>query len=313
MRVIVAGASGVVGRALLPALVARGHQVAGLVRSAAGAQTTAALGAEPLVADALNRDATIAHVVGFRPDALIHQLTAIPADLDMRRFDAAFAPTNQLRTKGTDNLLEAARRAGVRRFVAQSFCGWPFARLGGSVKTEDDPLDPRPPAQLKRTLDAIRHLEGAVSAARDVGGVCLRYGSFYGPGTALSRTGVVVEQLRRRRLPIIGKGGGVWSFLHVADAASATLAALEGDAPGVFNVVDDEPAPVAQWLPELARAVDAKPPFRIPAWLGKLLVPEHLFVMMTDIRGGSNGRFKQAFGWQPAFATWRDGFQRGLG
>jgi nucleoside-diphosphate-sugar epimerase len=313
MRVLVAGASGAVGRALVPALLGRGHKVAGLVRSEAGGAFVASQGAQPFVVDALDATAVSACFDRFRPDAVVHQLTALPDATDLRDFDRVFAQTNALRTRGTDNLVAAARRGGVRRFVAQSFCGWPYARVGGPVKTEDDPLDPNPPAALRRTLDAIRHLEGAVTAATDLHGVSLRYGGFYGPGTSLSLGGAIIEQVRRRRFPVVGAGAGIWSFLHIADTASATVAALEGEATGVFNVVDDEPAPVADWLPALAAAVGAKRPWHLPALLGRLVLPEHLFVMMTDIRGGSNARLKRTFVWRPAWPTWREGFQRGLG
>jgi 2-alkyl-3-oxoalkanoate reductase len=312
MRVLVAGASGAIGRALVPALLARGHEVAGLVRNEEGGARVANQRAEPLIADALDASAVMACFERFRPEAVAHQLTALAAAIDLRDFDAVFAKTNALRTRGTDNLVAAARHVGVRRFVAQSFCGWPYARVGGAVKTEDDPLDPNPPAAFRRTLDAIRYLEGAVTTATGLNGTCLRYGGFYGPGTSLSANGASVEQVRRRRFPIVGTGGGVWSFIHIADAASATVAALEGAATGLFNVVDDEPAPVAEWLPVLAAAVGAKPPLRLPALLGRLVLPHHLYVMMTDIRGGSNARFKRTFNWRPAWSTWREGFQRGL-
>ena len=312
MRVLVAGASGAIGRALVPTLLARGHEVAGLVRSEEGGARVASQGAEPLIADALDASAVMACFERFRPEAVAHQLTALTAVIDLRDFDAVFAKTNALRTRGTDNLISAARHVGVRRFVAQSFCGWPYARVGGAVKTEDDPLDPNPPAAFGRTLDAIRYLERAVTTAMGLEGICLRYGGFYGPGTSLSANGALIEQVRRRRFPIIGTGGGVWSFIHVADAASATVAALEGEAIGVFNVVDDEPAPVAAWLPVLAAAVGAKPPLRLPAFLGRLVLPHHLYVMMTDIRGASNAKFKDTFAWRPAWPTWREGFQRGL-
>jgi nucleoside-diphosphate-sugar epimerase len=241
---------------------------------------------------------------------VIHQLTALPQAIDLRDFAGAFAPTNRLRTLGTDNLIAAARASGARRFVAQSYCGWPYARTGGPVKSEDDPLDPDPLPAFRETLAAIRHLEQAVAA---IGGVSLRYGGFYGPGTSLSRDGTMTAEIRRRRVPVIGKGGGIWSFIHIADAASATVAAVEGDASGIFNVVDDEPAPVAEWLPALAHAVDAKPPLRVPAFIGRLVLPKHLYLMMTAQRGGSNAKFKRTFAWQPAFASWRDGFVRGLG
>jgi 2-alkyl-3-oxoalkanoate reductase len=312
MRVIVAGASGAIGRALLPQLLQRGHEVAGLVRSAEGAAKVAALGAEAKVVDALDARAVREAVLGFRPEAVIHQLTALPDSTDLRDFDGVFAQTNRLRTQGTDNLVAAARAVGARRFVAQSYCGWPYARTGGPVKTEDDALDPNPPKAMRRTLEAIRHLEQMVTAASDIGGTVLRYGGFYGPGTMIARDGPTVADLRKRKWPVIGKGGGIWSFIHIADAASAAVAAIEGAATGLFNVVDDEPAPVAEWLPALASAVGAKPPRRVPAFLARLILPEHLFVMMTEVRGGSNAKFKSTFGWRPAFASWRDGFRRGL-
>jgi 2-alkyl-3-oxoalkanoate reductase len=313
MRVLVAGASGAIGRMLVPLLLHRGHQVAGLVRSEAGGAWVARQGAQAFVCDALNAAAVSTCFDRFRPEAVVHQVTALPASTDLRDFDAVFAKTNALRTQGTDNLIAAARRGGVRRFVAQSFCGWPYARVGGPVKTEDDPLDPNPPAALRRTLDAILYLERAVTTATGLNGISLRYGGFYGPGTSLSRGGAIVEQVRRRRFPVVGAGAGIWSFLHIEDAASATVAALESEAAGVFNVVDDEPAPVADWLPALATAVGAKAPLRLPAFLARLVLPEHLFVMMTEIRGGSNAKFKRTFAWQPAWPTWREGWRHGLG
>jgi nucleoside-diphosphate-sugar epimerase len=311
MRIVVAGASGVVGRALVPALVNRGHDVAGLVRSSASSLVVTGLGAEPLVSDALHPVSVSSAFQRFRPEAVIHQLTALRATTDLWDFDKAFAQTNLLRTRGTDILLAAAREVGVRRFVAQSFCGWPYARVGGPVKTEDEPLDPDPPPALRPTLEAIRYLEAAVEGASDVGGVNLRYGGFYGP--FLREGGGMIDQVRRRRFPIVGKGRGIWSFVHISDVASATVAAVESGVVGTFNVSDDDPAPVAEWLPALAEAVGAKPPFRVPAFLARLVLPEHLFVMMTDVRGGSNARFKHTFNWQPTFSTWRDGFSRGLG
>jgi nucleoside-diphosphate-sugar epimerase len=297
---------------LVPALLARGHEVAGVVRSEEGGAWVADQDAEPFIADALDASTIMACFERFRPEAVAHQLTALTAAVDLSHFDAVFAKTNVLRTRGTDNLIAAARHVAVRRFVAQSFCGWPYARVGGAVKTEDDPLDPNPPAAFRGTLDAIRYLESAVTRATELNGICLRYGGFYGPGTSLSANGAIIDQVRRRRFPIVGTGGGIWSFIHIADAASATVAALEGEAMGVFNVVDDEPAPVAAWLPVLAAAVGAKPPLRLPAFLGRLVLPHHLYVMMTEIRGASNARCKHTFAWQPAWPTWREGFQRGL-
>jgi nucleoside-diphosphate-sugar epimerase len=213
----------------------------------------------------------------------------------------------------TDTLLAAARMVGARRFVAQSFCGWPYAREGGEVKTEEDPLDEDPPASFRQTLAAIRHLEDAVEASRDVEALALRYGFFYGPGTGIARDGPVADLVRRRRFPIVGGGGGIWSFIHVEDAASATLAALTGGAPGIYNVVDDEPAKVSTWLPALAEALGAKPPLRLPAWLGRLALGEGGLAMMTEVRGGSNAKAKRELAWQPRYPSWRQGFADGLG
>ena len=225
-----------------------------------------AAGAEPVVADALDRDAVLAAVTAARPDAVVHQLTDLAGITNLRRFDQGFAATNRLRTEGTDHLLEAAA-AGASRFVAQSFAGWPFAWVGGPVKTEDDPLDPDPPAELRRTLDAIRHLESAVLGAEGLEGVVLRYGGFYGPGTSAGDSGFMADDLRRRRFPMVGAGTGVWSFVHIDDAATATVAAVERGAPGIYQIVDDDPAPVSDWLPALAAAVGARPPrWSRPGW-----------------------------------------------
>lgn len=312
MRVLVAGASGVVGKALVPALLARGHTVAGIVRKSASAEFLARLGATPIVADALDRPAMMACVADFGPEIVTHQLTALPATTDLRKFARLFEQTNRLRTEGLDNLMNAARASGVRRFVSQSFCGWPYARDGGLVKTENDPLDPDPPPAFRSTLAALRHVEEITLGSAPIHGIALRYGGFYGPGTFISRDGAVVEQVRRRRFPIVGTGGGIWSFLHVDDLASASVAAIEGDATGIFNVVDDDPAALNTWLPGLARALNAAPPRRIPAILGRLVLPRHLFLMMTEMRGGSNAKFKRVFGWQPKYRSWRDGFEGGL-
>jgi 2-alkyl-3-oxoalkanoate reductase len=312
MRVLVAGASGAVGKALLPMLVARGHVVGGLIRNPAHAPQVRAMGAHPLVADALEPDALTSVFETFQPQAVVHQLTALPANPDLRDFDRTFAATNRLRTEGTDHLVTASRAVGVERFVAQSFCGWTFARTGGPAKTEEDPLDPNPPRAFRRTLDALRHVERAMSDASDLRGIALRYGGFYGPGTGVSRTGAMVEQVRRRRLPVVGDGSGVWSFIHIEDVASATVAALEGNATGIYNVVDDHPAPVREWLPELAAAVGAKPPLWLPALIGRIVLPRHLFLMMTAVRGASNAKFRESFRWQPRYASWREGFRYGL-
>ncbi len=307
MRVLVAGATGVVGRQLVPQLVAAGHQVTATTRSPGKAPELLGLGAEPAVVDGLDAVAVGEAVAKAEPEVVIHQMTALAGDFDLRHFDRTFAATNKLRTIGTDNLLAAAQAAGARRVIAQSYAGWTNARTGGPVKSEDDPYDPDPPASVRPTLEAIKHVEQAV-AASPLEGIVLRYGSLYGPGA----TDLMVDMVRKRQVPIIGGGSGVWSFLHVQDAASAAVAALGDVAPGVYNVTDDEPAPVAQWLPALAAAVGAKPPLRLPAWIGRLVAGETAVVMMTELRGSSNAKARRELGWQPAWPTWRDGFAHGL-
>jgi nucleoside-diphosphate-sugar epimerase len=313
MRVFVAGATGAVGTHLVPLLREAGHVVVGTTRSPDKAEHLRAQGVQPAILDALDRQATVSAVMRARPDAIVHQLTAIPANMNLRRFDREFALTNRLRTEGTDNLLAAARAAGVRRIIAQSFAGWTYERAGGSVKTENDPLDPDPSPAFRRTLDAIRYLEAALQAAAGIETIALRYGWFYGPGTSLGRSGAVLDAIRRRQLPIVGTGTGIWSFTHIADAAGATLAALERGAPGVYNVADDEPAPVREWLPFLANAIGAPPPRRVPSWLARMLIGHHGVVLMTETRGCSNAKAKAALDWRPRYASWRTGFVDGLG
>jgi nucleoside-diphosphate-sugar epimerase len=305
MRILIAGATGAIGSQLVPRLVARGHEVSGMARHAA---PVAALGATPVEADALDPDAVARAVAEAEPEVIVHQLTALSGAPDLRHFDDYFALTNRLRTEGTDHLLAAGRAAGVRRFVAQSYAGWPYARSGGPVKSEEDPLDPRPPAAMRETLAAIRHLEAAVTGAEWTEGIVLRYGGFYGPGTSLTHDGDVVRQLRRRAFPVVGDGGGVWSFVHIEDAAEATVAAVERGTRGVYNVVDDDPASVAEWLPAAAEAVRARPPRRVPRWLGRLLAGEAATVMMTEVRGASNAKAKRGLGWEPRHRSWREGF-----
>jgi nucleoside-diphosphate-sugar epimerase len=305
MHIFLAGATGAVGRAMIPRLLERGHTVTGTTRSAAKADGLRAMGVTPVVVDGLDRDAVVAAVAAARPDAIVHQMTALSSMNDIRHIDREFALTNRLRTEGTDNLLAAARAAGVQRIVAQSFAGWPYARTGGPVKTEDDPLDPAPPAQLRTTLDAILHVERAVTAA---GGVALRYGGFYGPGTGMTPGGNQWEMVHARKFPVVGDGGGVWSFVHVDDAAAATVAALERWMPGeIYNVVDDEPSPVRDWLPALAASIGAPPPRHLPRWVGRLL-GAHVVAMMCEIRGASNAKARAGLGWKPAWSTWRQGF-----
>lgn len=308
MRVLVAGATGAVGRQLIPALVQAGHQVTATSRSQARLAGLRAAGAEPALLDGLDAQAAGEVVARAEPEVVIHEMTALPATPSLRHFDRSFAATNQLRTRGIDNLLAAASAAGVRRVIAQSYGGWNYVRAGSLVKTEDDLLDPQPPAEQRQTLAAIRYLEQAVLSA-PVEGVVLRYGSLYGPAASEP----MVDLIRRRQLPVIGTGAGVWSFLHVADAAAATVAAVSGGAPGVYNVADDEPAAVAQWVPAVAQIVGAPAPRRVPAWLGRLLVGEVGISMMTQIRGISSARARRELGWEPVYASWRDGFSRGLG
>ena len=307
MRIFVAGATGVIGQHLLPLLTAQGHQVTATTRRPAKAGQLRALGAEPAVVDGLDAVAVGEAVARAEPEVVIHQMTSLAGAFSLRRFDRMFAVTNQLRTQGTDHLLAAASAAGVRRFIAQSYTGWTNIREGGPVKTEDDPLDPRPPHAQRESLAAIRHLERAVLAA-PLAGIVLRYGSFYGPGASDEFAALI----RRRMVPVIGDGAGIWSFLHIADAAAATAAALEHGGPGIYNVVDDEPASVAEWLPFAAKAVGAKPPYRVPVWLGRLAAGEVGVSMMTQIRGSSNARAKRELGWQPAWPSWRQGFGDGL-
>jgi 2-alkyl-3-oxoalkanoate reductase len=312
MKIFVAGATGAIGKRLLPLLVERGHDVVGLTRSERRAERVRRLGASPAIADALDADAVGRAVREAEPEVVVHQLTALTDAGDLRHIDRDFAVTNRLRTEGTDNLLSAARALGAGRFVAQSFAGWPFAREGGPVKTEDDPLDPTPPRVMRTTLDAIQYLERTVVGAEGLEGIVLRYGGFYGPGTSLTEGGAHLEMVRRRRFPIVGDGAGVWSFTHIDDAASATVAAIERGPGGLYNVVDDEPARVSEWLPELAAAAGAKPPRRMPKWLARLLVGEAGVVMMTEVRGASNAKAKRELGWEPRWRTWRDGFRHGL-
>ena len=314
MRIFVAGAAGALGTRLVPLLVSRGHDVVGTTRHAGKADGVRALGAQPAVVDALDRNQVLAAVADAKPDVVVHELTALSGPPDLRNVDRYFAATNRLRTKGLDILLEAARSVGARRIVAQSFTGWPNARTGGAVKTEDDPLDPHPAAATRETHAAIRHVDETMAGARGIEGVSLRYGVFYGPGNALGKDGIMVEMIRKRRLPVVGGGTGVWSFVHIDDAALATALAVEGaGTPGVYNIVDDEPAPVREWLPYLAAQVDAKPPMRLPAWLVRPLIGEPGVLAMTSIRGSSNAKARRELGWQPRYASWRDGFREGLG
>lgn len=304
MRVFVAGASGAIGTRLVPQLIDAGHEVIGTHNSPASADLLRTLGAKPLMLDLLDADAVRRAVLDSQPEAIVHQATALAHASFSRNMDKVLAKTSELRTKGTDALLAAAREVGVRRIVAQSFAPFRYAREGGPIKTEDE-LDPTPPKSFQQTAAALAHLEQAVT---DFGGIALRYGAFYG-----AANDALIEPVRKRRYPIIGDGGGITSWIHLDDAAAATVLALEHEGPAVYNITDDEPAPVREWLPVLAKALGAKPPRRLPTWLARLLAGEAVVVMSTEARGASNAKAKRELGWTPRYASWRQGFAQGLG
>jgi len=300
MRVLLTGASGAIGTRLVPQLIDRRHDVIGTSTSTGSAEQVRALGAEAIVLDLLDPCAVHEAVREAQPDAIVHQATALANVRFTRKLDESFVMTNRLRTEGTDALLDAAREAGVSRFVAQSFAGMRYERTGGPVKTEDDPLDPAPLEGMREVAAAMVHLERAVTAA---GGIALRYGGFYG-----ADNDGLVEPVRKRQFPIVGDGGGVMSFVHLDDAAAATVLALEHEGPAIYNIVDSEPAPVREWLPVLARALDAKPPRRVPVWLARLLAGETAVMLGTEARGASNARARRELGWTLRYPTWRQGF-----
>jgi 2-alkyl-3-oxoalkanoate reductase len=305
MHILLAGAAGAVGGTLIPTLREHGHTVAGTTRSEARFDALRALGAEPVLMDGLDADSVRAAVAATEPDAILHEMTAL-TDIDFRHFDRGFAVTNRLRTEGTEHLLAAAAEHGVTRVIAQSYAGWPYARTGGPVKTESDAFDPDPPSNARESLAAIRRLEELVT---DAHGVILRYGGLYGPGTGLAADGDQLRDVRKRKFPIVGDGGGIWSFAHIEDVATATVAALERATPGeIYNVCDDEPAAVREWLPVLASTIGAPPPRHVPVWLGRLLAGPQLVSMMTEVRGASNAKAKAELGWTPEWPTWREGF-----
>jgi 2-alkyl-3-oxoalkanoate reductase len=315
MKVFVAGATGAIGKQLVPILVERGHEVTGMTRTSAKEELIRSLGARPAVADALDPEAVAQAVAEAEPEAVIHQLTAIDAGSMTRSLDKMFALTNRLRTEGTDHLLTAARAVGARRFIAQSFAGWPSEPSGGPIKTEEDPLQASPPKSVTRSLAAIRYVEETVTGADGIEGLALRYGGFYGPGTSLGLNpdGEQIEMIRKRRFPVVGDGAGMFSLVHIRDAASATGLALERGEPGVYNVVDDEPVPVAVLIPELAETIGAKPPRHVPRWVGRLLAGEGMAMMLTEARGASNAKAKRELGWEPRYPSWRQGVREGLG
>ena len=305
MKVFVAGATGAIGMQLVPRLVANGHEVHGMTHSESKQGMLRELGAVPVVADALDPDQVAEAVGRAKPDVIVHQLTAL-AGKGMRGLKHRVAMTNRLRTEGTDHLLSAGQAVGMRRFVAQSIVL--YARSGGPVKSEEDPLDPTPPRDFREAAAAIHHLEEAVLDAGWTEGIVLRYGAFYGPGTGMGPGGDMHEMIRKRRFPLVGDGGGVWSFIHIADAAEATMAAVEHGSRGVYNVVDDDPAPVAEWLPALTRMLSGKKPRRVPRFVVRLATGEFGVLMMTEARGASNAKAKRELGWRPAHPSWREGF-----
>jgi nucleoside-diphosphate-sugar epimerase len=300
MRVFLVGASGAIGTRLVPQLIQRGHEVIGTFNSDGKAEHVRALGADPIALDLLDRSAVRKAVLETSPDAIVHQATALASARFSRNFDRTFEQTNRLRTEGTDNLLAAAREAGVSRFVAQSFASMRYARDGQPVKSEDDPLDPNPPASAREAHAAMHHLDQAVTAA---GGIALRYGGFYG-----AANDGLVEPVRKRQFPIVGDGAGVFSFIHLDDAAAATVLALEHDGPAIYHVVDDEPAPVCEWLPVLARALGAKPPRHVPRWLARVIAGEFAVIVGTESNGASNAKAKAELGWTLRHPSWRQGF-----
>ncbi|MER7439587.1 NAD-dependent epimerase/dehydratase family protein [Micromonospora avicenniae] len=308
MRVLVAGATGAMGMELVPRLVDAGHEVFAMIRSESSRARAEQLGAVPVIADALDRAQVEAAVREAAPEVIVHQLTAI-GHVDTRHFERSFAATDRLRIEGTDNLLAAARAIGVRRFVAQSNGAFTYARTGGPVKNEQDPLDRSPVGQMASMIAAVEHLEQAVLGAAWTEGIVLRYGAFYGPGTSMAPGSKQLEMIRERKFPIVGDGGGVWSFVHISDAAEATVAAVANGRRGVYNIVDDDPAPVAEWLPELAALLGAKKPMRVPRFVGRLAAGEAGVVLMTELRGASNAKAKRELGWHPAHPTWRQGFR----
>jgi nucleoside-diphosphate-sugar epimerase len=303
MRVFVTGATGALGQHLVPALIAAGHEVTATTRTPGKAGQLREAGAEPVVVDGLDREAVIAAVQAASPEVIVHEMTALADMRSLRNLDKVFAATNELRTRGTDNLLAAAARAGTRRVIAQSNTNM-TARSGAPVQTEEDPLDSRPIQSAAGTVAAVKHVEEAVPRAVPEG-IVLRYGNFYGPGAS----DFLVEMVRKRQFPVIGGGAGIWSFIEIADAAAATVAAVGRGAPGVYNIVDSDPAPVAEWLPYLAKVAGAKPPLRLPVWLGRLLAGDFVVSQMTEARGSSNEKAEKELGFEPRYASWREGFR----
>jgi len=311
VKIFLAGATGAIGKRLLPMLVAAGHEVTGTTQHSDKMISIQSAGATPLLMNALHEQEVLAAVKNVQPEVIIHQLTAIPPNLDLRHLDKGFELTNRLRTEGTDHLLAAARAVGVRRFIAQSYAGW-YARTGGWIKTEDDPLISGDISDGRKTLEATIHVESAVLGEKAMESFVLRYGSFYGPGTSLAPGGWFFEGVHQGHIPIVGGGSGYWSFIHVDDAAAATLVAVNASTSGRYNITDDEPAAVSKWLPFLAEVLGAKAPRYVPKWVARMAVGEYGVAAMTELRGASNSKAKSLLGLKLKWPTWREGFKYGF-
>ncbi len=311
MRVFLAGASGAIGKRLVPALVAAGHEVTGTTRKSERVPEIEAGGATAVICDALDRDALIAAVADARPEVVVHELTALPERLDPRK-KGVYAATARIRREGTANLVAAAKAAGARRLVAQSIA-FVYEPRGDWIKDEDAPVMAAAEGEFGEALESTMNLERQVLEAEGLEGLVLRYGFFYGPGSSYRRDGFQAEEVRKRRFPVVGSGDSTFSFIHVDDAAAATVAAVERGAPGIYNVVDDEPAPAREWIPVYAEAVGAKPPRRLPAWLVRLVAGKAIAQFATTLRGASNAKAKRELGWQPSHSSWRAGFRDALG
>lgn len=311
MRIFFAGASGVIGRRLLPLLVEGGHEVVAMTRTPAKAEELRAAGAEPVVCDVLDADALHRVVTDARPEAVLQHLTDLPQDLNPRNMKRAYRANDKVRVEGGANLLAASLEAGAKRYIAQNVC-FLYAPEGGPVKDEEARLFTDAPAPFDRTIQLTKRMEDEIVAAEDMDGLVLRFGLWYGPGTTWAPDGYSAREVGRRRFPIVGDGGGFYSFVHVDDVASATIAALDRGSPGVYNVADDEPAPMREWLPVYAEALDARPPRRVPRWLARIVAGRYAVYMATELRGASNEKAKRALGWQPRWASWRQGFREAL-
>ena len=309
MRVFVAGATGAIGRPLVRRLVAEGHAVTGMTRfeEKAGPMLDAGV-ATVVVCNAFDGEALTRAVVAARPEVVVHLLTDIPRNLDPKRYADQMAGNDLLRREGTRNLIEAARRSGVRRLLAESI-SFAYAPAGGLVKDEDASMYLGAPDPFRATVEAAIDLEEQVLWAGDVQGLVLRYGRLYGPGTVYAPGGQVADLVRRRRFPIVGDGGGIFSFVHVEDAAEATALAVTRGSPGVYNVVDDEPAPVSEWLPAYAAVMGAPRPRRVPSFVARMAAGTFIVESMTEERGASNAKARAELGWEPAHPSWRTGFE----